>query len=107
MYVTTTFSHDYALDARTGQELWHYKHKLGRHSTYCCGPNNRRVTAYGDKVYLATLDSKLVALNAKTGAKVWKQTIAVPELGYSETMAPTAVEGKILVGTNGGEYGIR
>jgi len=107
MYVTTSFSHVYALDARTGQELWHYKHKLGPITTYCCGPNNRGVAAYEDKVYLATLDSKLVALNAKTGAVVWQSTIADPELGYSETMAPTAVKGKILVGTNGGEYGIR
>ncbi|MBV8755158.1 MAG: PQQ-binding-like beta-propeller repeat protein, partial [Hyphomicrobiales bacterium] len=107
MYVTTSFSHVYALDARTGQELWHYKHKLGPITTYCCGPNNRGVAAYGDNVYLATLDSKLVALNAKTGAVVWQQTIADPELGYSETMAPTAVKGKILIGTNGGEYGIR
>ena len=107
MYVTTSFSHVYALDARTGEELWHYKHKLGPITTYCCGPNNRGVAAYEDKVYLATLDSKLVALNAKTGAVVWQSDIADPELGYSETMAPTAVTGKILVGTNGGEYGIR
>jgi alcohol dehydrogenase (cytochrome c) len=107
MYVTTSFSHVYALDARTGQELWHYKHKLGPITTYCCGPNNRGVAAYEDKVYLATLDSKLVALNAKTGAVAWQSDIADPELGYSETMAPTAVKGKILVGTNGGEYGIR
>src|SRR6516162_1958021 len=107
MYVTTSYSHVYALDARTGEELWHYKHKVGPITIYCCGPNNRGVAAYGDMVYLATLDSKLVALNAKTGAVVWQQTIADPELGYSETMAPTAVKGKILVGTNGGEYGIR
>ena len=107
MYVTTSFSHVYALDARTGEELWHYKHKLGPITTYCCGPNNRGVAAYEDKVYLATLDSKLVALNAKTGAVIWQSDIADPELGYSETMAPTAVKGKILIGTNGGEYGIR
>jgi PQQ-dependent dehydrogenase (methanol/ethanol family) len=107
MYVTTSFSHVYALDAKTGEELWHYKHPLGPITTYCCGPNNRGVAAYDDKVYLATLDSKLVALDAKTGNKVWQSDIADPELGYSETMAPTAVKGKILVGTNGGEYGIR
>ncbi|MBV9053518.1 MAG: PQQ-binding-like beta-propeller repeat protein [Hyphomicrobiales bacterium] len=107
MYVTTSFSHVYALDARTGEELWHYKHKLGPVTTFCCGPNNRGVAAYGDMVYLATLDSKLVALEAKTGNVVWQTDIADPELGYSETMAPTAVNGKILIGTNGGEYGIR
>jgi alcohol dehydrogenase (cytochrome c) len=107
MYVTTSFSHVYALNARTGEEIWHYKHKLGPVTTFCCGPNNRGVAAYGDMVYLATLDSKLVALDAKTGNVVWQTDLADPELGYSETMAPTAVNGKILIGTNGGEYGIR
>ena len=107
MYVTTSFSHVYALNAKTGEQLWHYKHKLGPITTYCCGPNNRGVAVYDDKVYLATLDAKLVALDAKTGRVVWQTDIADPELGYSETMAPTAVKGKILIGTNGGEYGIR
>src|SRR5712675_2400479 len=107
MYVTTSFSHVYALNAQTGEELWHYKHPLGPITTYCCGPNNRGVAVYEDKVYLATLDSKLVGLDAKTGNKVWQSDIADPELGYSETMAPTVVKGKVLIGTNGGEYGIR
>jgi PQQ-dependent dehydrogenase (methanol/ethanol family) len=107
MYVTTAFDHVYALDARTGEELWHYKQKLGPITTYCCGPNNRGVAVLEDMVYLATLDAKLVALDAKTGKQVWETQVADPELGYSETMAPTAVKGKILVGTNGGEYGIR
>ena len=107
MYVTTSFNHVYALNAKTGEQYWHYKHKMGPVTTYCCGPNNRGVAIYEDKVYLATLDSKLVALDAKTGSLVWQTQIADPELGYSETMAPTAVDGKILIGTNGGEYGIR
>src|SRR5882762_11301583 len=72
MYVTTSFSHVYALNAQTGEELWHYKHSLGPITTYCCGPNNRGVAVYEDKVYLATLDAKLVALDAKTGNKVWQ-----------------------------------
>ncbi|MCK4868550.1 MAG: PQQ-binding-like beta-propeller repeat protein, partial [Alphaproteobacteria bacterium] len=107
MYITTSFNHVYALDARTGQQIWHYKHKMGPITTYCCGPNNRGVAAYGDKVFMGTLDAKLVALDAKTGKLVWETQIADPELGYSETMAPTAVNGKIVIGTNGGEYGIR
>tara|TARA_Y100000815_G_scaffold215437_1_gene200568 strand:- start:369 stop:2060 length:1692 start_codon:yes stop_codon:yes gene_type:complete len=107
MYVTTSFNHVYALDAATGSQIWHYKHKMGPITTYCCGPNNRGVAAYGDKVFMGTLDARLIALNAKTGKKVWDTQIANPELGYSETMAPTAVNGKILIGTNGGEYGIR
>jgi alcohol dehydrogenase (cytochrome c) len=107
MFVTTSFSHVYALDAKTGRELWHYNHKMGPITTYCCGPNNRGVQVLNDMVYLATLDAKLVALNAKTGEVVWKTDIADPELGYSETMAPTVVKDKVLIGTNGGEYGIR
>ena len=107
MYVTTAFDHVYALNARTGEQLWHFKHKMGPVTTYCCGPNNRGVAVVGDMVYLGTLDAKLVALDAKTGKQVWEQQVADPELGYSETMAPTAVNGKILIGTNGGEYGIR
>jgi alcohol dehydrogenase (cytochrome c) len=107
MYITTSYSHVYALNARTGEELWHFKPKLGPITTFCCGPNNRGTAVYDDKVYVATLDSKLIALDAKTGKMVWQTDVADPELGYSETMAPTAVRGKILLGTNGGEYGVR
>jgi alcohol dehydrogenase (cytochrome c) len=107
MYVTTSFSHVYALDAKTGAQLWHYNHKMGPITTYCCGPNNRGVQVLGDLVYLATLDAKLVALKAKTGEVAWQTQIADPEAGYSETMAPTVIKDKVLIGTNGGEYGIR
>lgn len=107
MYVTTAFNHVYALDARTGAQIWHYIHDMGPITVFCCGPNNRGVAAYGDKIYMGTLDAQLVALDAKTGKLVWKKDIADPSLGYSETMAPTAVDGKILIGTNGGEFGIR
>jgi len=107
MYVTTSFDHVYALDARTGEEKWEFKPQLGPITTYCCGPNNRGVAVYDNMVYVATLDAKLYGLDAKTGQMKWSATIADPEKGYSETMAPTAVKGKILIGTNGGEYGIR
>ena len=107
MFVTTAFDHVYALNAKTGEQIWEYKHKMGPVTTYCCGPNNRGVAVYGDMVYLATLDAKLVALDSKTGDVKWSKDIADPEKGYSETMAPTAIKGMILIGTNGGEYGIR
>jgi alcohol dehydrogenase (cytochrome c) len=107
MFVTTSFSHVYALNASTGEELWHYAPKLGPLTTFCCGPNNRGVAVMDNQVFVATLDSKLVALDAKTGQPMWTTDIADPELGYTETMAPTAVNGKVLIGTNGGEYGIR
>ncbi|WP_206508439.1 pyrroloquinoline quinone-dependent dehydrogenase [Silicimonas algicola] len=107
MYVTTAFNHVYALDARTGKQIWHHKHSMGPVTTYCCGPNNRGVAVAGDKVFFGTLDAKLVALDAKTGKQLWETQIAEPELGYSETMAPSVVEDMVLIGTNGGEYGIR
>ncbi|MFL5292393.1 MAG: pyrroloquinoline quinone-dependent dehydrogenase [Myxococcales bacterium] len=107
MYVTTSYDHVYAVDATSGQELWHYKHPMGAVTTFCCGPNNRGVAVLGDKLFLGTLDAKLVALDNKTGKMSWQTQIADPEKGYSETMAPAAVDGKVLIGTNGGEYGIR
>ena len=107
MFLTTSYDHVYAIDAVSGKEFWHYKHKLGPITTYCCGPNNRGVAIWNDKLYLGTLDSKLVVLDARTGNPLWEAQIADPEKGYSETMAPAVVDGKVLIGTNGGEYGIR
>ena len=107
MYLTTSYNHVYAADAATGKELWHYKHRMGPVTTFCCGPNNRGVAISGGKLFMGTLDAKLIALDALTGKPVWEKQVADPEKGYSETMAPTVVEGKVLIGTNGGEYGIR
>src|SRR5436190_4664510 len=107
MFLTTSFNHVYAIDATTGEEFWHYKHKMGPITTFCCGPNNRGVAVSGDTLYMGTLDAKLVALDAKSGKVLWEKQIADPDKGYSETMAPAVVDGKVLIGTNGGEYGIR
>jgi PQQ-dependent dehydrogenase (methanol/ethanol family) len=107
MFLTTSYNHVYAIDAATGKEFWHYKHKMGPVTTFCCGPNNRGVAISGGKVFMGTLDAKLVALDAKTGKLLWETQIADPEKGYSETMAPTVIDNKVLIGTNGGEYGIR
>jgi alcohol dehydrogenase (cytochrome c) len=107
MYLTTSYNHIYAIDAVTGKQFWHYKHKMGPVTTFCCGPNNRGVAISGGKVFMGTLDARLVALDAKTGNVLWNVQIADPEKGYSETMSPTVVDNKVLIGTNGGEYGIR
>ena len=107
MFLTTSFNHVYAIDAVTGEEYWHYKQKLGPVVTVCCGNNNRGVAIEGGRLFMGTIDAKLVALDAKTGKVLWEKQIADPEKGYSETMAPVVVDGKILIGTNGGEYGIR
>jgi alcohol dehydrogenase (cytochrome c) len=107
MYMTTSFNHVYALDAVTGKEYWHYKHKMGPITTFCCGPNNRGVAIEGGKLFMGTLDSKLITLDALSGKLLWTTEVADPEKGYSETMAPTVIDGKVLIGTSGGEYGIR
>src|SRR5918999_34733 len=106
MYITAPYNHVFAIDARSGQQLWHYEHKLGT-TIFCCGPNNPRVALAGDKVYMATLDAMLIALDKKTGALVWETQIADPEFGYSETVAPTVYQDKIILGISGAEYGIR
>jgi alcohol dehydrogenase (cytochrome c) len=84
MYVTTSFDHVYALNARTGEHLWEFKPQLGPITTYCCGPNNRGVAVYDNMVYVATLDAKLYGLDAKTGAVKWSATIADPEKGSAK-----------------------
>ncbi len=107
MFLTTSFNHVYAIDAATGEEFWHYRHKLGPIVAACCGNGNRGVAIEGGRLFMGTLDSKLVALSARTGRLLWEKQIADPEKGYSETMAPAVIDGKVLIGTNGGEYGVR
>ena len=67
MYITTSYNHVYAVDAVSGKEFWHYKPKQGPLMSYCCGPNNRSVAILGDRVYMRTLDAKLVSLDANYG----------------------------------------
>src|SRR5437867_5151926 len=71
MYLTTPFNHAIAVDVKTGWQLWRYEHKLSGTEIFCCGPNNRGVAVYGDRVFMATLDAHLVALDRKTGKVTW------------------------------------
>jgi len=106
MYVTTPYNHLYALNARNGERLWRYKHKLGT-TIYCCGPNSKGAAIAGDLVIMATLDAMLLAVDKKTGELVWETVIADSEKGYSETGAPIIYQDKIIIGVAGAEYGIR
>jgi len=92
MFLTTSFNHVYAIDATTGEEYWHCKHKLGPIITVCCGNNNRGVAVSEGKLFMGTIDAKLVARDAKTGKQLWETQIAGPEKGYAETMVPAVVE---------------
>lgn len=106
MYITTAESHVVALNAATGEKLWEFIPEL-RTTRLCCGPENRGVAVWGDKVFLATLDARLIALHHRTGEVLWEREVADPEDGYSQRMAPLAYDGKVVVGVEGGLYGIR
>ncbi len=106
MYVTASYSRVFALDARTGKELWQYDARLPDGIMPCCDVINRGVALYGDLVIFGTLDAKLVALNKDTGKVVWKKTVADYKAGYSITAAPLVVNGKLITGVSGGEFGV-
>jgi len=106
MYVTAAYDHAFAVDAKTGKELWHFQYKLGK-NYFCCGPNNRGVAIAGDKLIMATLDAHIVALDKKTGEKLWDTEVADAEVGYSLTSAPTIYKNTAIIGIAGAEYGIR
>jgi PQQ-dependent dehydrogenase (methanol/ethanol family) len=106
MYVSTPLNHVVALDARTGQKKWEYAAQLGT-TVHCCGPVNRGVAVYGNRVYMGQLDGKLVALDAANGNKVWEVQVGDPQQGYSLNGPVVAVDGKVITGVSGAEYGIR
>ncbi len=106
MYITTPLNLVYAIDATNGNVIWQYRRTLP-FDLSLMHPTNRGVALYGDKVYMATSDAMLVALDARTGALVWEKAIEDYRTGYYITMAPLAAKGKIMVGVSGGERGIR
>ena len=107
MYISEPPSHVTALDTRTGRPIWKYRRPMPDDLRVCCGQVNRGVAVLGNLVFLGTLDSHLIALNAKTGAVMWDRVLANYKAGYSITVAPLAVKDKIVVGMAGGEYGVR
>ncbi len=106
MYVTGSYSRMWAIDVKTGQEIWQYDARLPEGILPCCDVVNRGAAIYGDLVYFGTLDAKLVALDRKTGKTVWKADLGDHTAGYSYTAAPLIVKGKVLTGVSGGEFGI-
>ncbi|MFN3263021.1 MAG: PQQ-dependent methanol/ethanol family dehydrogenase [Pikeienuella sp.] len=106
MFITGSYSRLYAIDVATGKEVWQYDARLPEGILPCCDVVNRGAALYGDKVYFGTLDARIVALNAKTGDVVWRKQIADYKAGYSYTAAPMIVDGLVVTGNSGGEFGI-
>ena len=106
MYVTASYSRVFAIDLKNGEELWQYDARLPDGIMPCCDVINRGAAIYGDTLYFGTLDAKLVALDRKTGKVKWKKKLGNYKAGYSITAAPMVVEGKVISGVSGGEFGI-
>lgn len=105
MFVTTS-AQVIALDAENGDLLWRYVRELPQ-DLRRPHPTNRGVGLYHDKVYVGTLDAHVVALDATSGEVAWDRAVEDYRLGYYITMAPLVVDGKVMVGSSGGEQGIR
>ena len=112
MYFTDPWSVAYAVDAKTGEEIWRFDPETDRSSmrySCCGGPANRGVAAYKGKLYFATFDARLVAVDQATGEKIWDvDTTHYPTNNpYTITGAPRAVHGKVFIGQSSSEFGLR
>jgi alcohol dehydrogenase (cytochrome c) len=107
LYGTAQNGRAFALDARTGRALWRYQRNLPDKLQPCCGMVNRGFAVLGDRLFLATLDAHVIALDTKTGGVLWDVTAADYRKAYTFTVAPLALKNEVIVGVSGGEYGVR
>ncbi|MDT7575298.1 MAG: hypothetical protein QOH17_1631 [Pseudonocardiales bacterium] len=97
----------WALDAKTGVEIWRYKHAVPFDVSLCCGNVNRGVAVAKGKVFFVTANAHVLALDATNGQRVWDRTYGDVRAGESATVAPLVVKNKVIVGSSGGEFGVR
>jgi alcohol dehydrogenase (cytochrome c) len=107
MYTVQAPNDIVALDAATGRIFWIYSYSPAPQARLCCGRVNRGLAILGDTLFMGTIDAHIVAVDAKNGHLLWNTQVANPEAGYAITHAPLVVKDKVIVGTAGGEYGIR
>jgi alcohol dehydrogenase (cytochrome c) len=106
MFVTASYSRIFALDAKTGQKLWKYEHRLPEGIMPCCDVINRGAALFDNLVIFGTLDAQLVALDQNTGKVVWREKIDDYSAGYSYSAAPLIADGLLITGLSGGEFGV-
>jgi quinohemoprotein ethanol dehydrogenase len=109
MYFTSAWSKVFAVDAATGRELWRYDPKVPPEWAVnaCCDVVNRGVAVWRGKVIFATLDGRLIALDAATGNKIWETLTIDPQFRYTITGAPRVIKGKVIIGNGGAEMSVR
>src|SRR5580692_6202605 len=107
MYTVQGINDVFALDAATGKTIWTYLYKPDPAAHNCCGQETRGLAILGDKIFLAALDTNVIAINAKTGKEIWKTQVGDPKQRYSMTHAPLVIKDKVIAGVAGGEFGIR
>jgi alcohol dehydrogenase (cytochrome c) len=109
LYISSPHGHVYALDAVTGALKWLYNPQVPplHEMAICCGQTNRGVAVGDGKVFVGQLDATLVALDAQSGNVLWKTAVDKWEDSWTETMAPQFVNGKVLIGSSGGEFELR
>ena len=110
LYVTTAWSNVQAYDARSGERLWSFDAEVPREwgSRACCDVVNRGAAAWNGKVYVGTIDGRLLAIDAASGTLAWEtDTLVSRDLAYTITGAPRVVKGRVIIGNGGAEYGVR
>ena len=109
LYVTTAWSKVFAYDAATGEPLWSFDPKVPGETAVkaCCDVVNRGLAAYEDRLFLGTLDGRLIALDRDTGSVVWEKVTVDQSQSYTVTGAPRVIDGKIIIGNGGAEFGVR
>ena len=109
MYTTSAWSIVYALDAKTGAELWRFDPEVPKEwgKRACCDVVNRGVAAWDDRIYVGTIDGRLIALEAESGAVVWDVNTIDRDKPYTITGAPRVIDGKVIIGNGGAELGVR
>lgn len=109
IYTTSAWSHVIALNAATGEPLWHFDPQVPKSYGVkgCCDAVNRGAAYMNGQIFVGTLDGRLIALNAETGEQNWSVLTVNQEKNYSITGAPRAVNGKVFIGNGGAEFGVR
>lgn len=109
IYTTGAWSIVYALDGKTGELLWEFDPQVPRAKAIhaCCDVVNRGVAAWNGKLYVGTLDGRLIAIDPASGSEIWSVETFDPDTAYTITGAPRVVKGNVLIGNGGGELGVR